>query len=342
MVAAALLCGCGAADGATELVGIGASSQSAAMEGWKAGYGERTLGVEVVYDPVGSGGGREAFLAGAAHFAGSDAALDDEEYAASIRSCAGGLGAINLPVYISPIAVMYNLPSIEGHTLNLTPDTVAAIFAGAITRWDDPMIAAHNPGLPLPSTAINPVHRSDESGTTKNFTQYLAAVAPTAWRYGVFESWDVGPPGGEGASGTAGVVGAVSVGVGSIGYGDASLLGDLPAAAILVGDEFVQSTAEAAAAVVRASPRVEGRGEHDFTFDLQRDLPGTYPIVLVSYQIACLRYADTATAEQVRRFLSFVVSPDGQALANLSAGSAPLPDDVAARMAAAVAAIAGE
>ena len=126
------------------LVGAGASSQAAAMQGWQAGFQALNPDATVEYDPVGSGGGRETFLDGGTDFAGSDSALDEEEYAASIERCAGDQGAINLPHYISPIAIPYNLPSLDGETLNLSPDVIAGIFANTITVWNDPAIAADN------------------------------------------------------------------------------------------------------------------------------------------------------------------------------------------------------
>ncbi|MET0579555.1 MAG: phosphate ABC transporter substrate-binding protein PstS, partial [Ilumatobacteraceae bacterium] len=195
------------------LIGAGASSQAAAMQAWQAGFQEANPDATVEYDPVGSGGGRETFLAGGSDFAGSDAYMDDEEYASSVERCAGDEGAINLPHYISPIVVAYNLPDVA--ELNLSPATIAGIFSGAITAWDAEEIAADNPDVELPDTAINPVHRSDESGTTQNFTQYLGAVAPDVWTNEPAQEWpDVG---GEGAQGTSGVVAAITAGEGSVG-----------------------------------------------------------------------------------------------------------------------------
>jgi phosphate transport system substrate-binding protein len=110
------------------IVGAGASSQAAAMQGWQAGFQALYPDVTVEYDAIGSGGGRETFLAGGSDFAGSDAYLDDEEYQASIDRCAGDQGAVNLPHYISPIAVAYNLPSLDGTTLQLSPEVLAGIF----------------------------------------------------------------------------------------------------------------------------------------------------------------------------------------------------------------------
>ncbi len=195
------------------LVGAGASSQAAGMQGWQVGFQELNPDVTIEYDPIGSGGGREQFLSGGSDFAGSDAFLKDDEFEASKERCAGDAGAINLPHYISPIAIPYNLPGVD--SLNLTPDVIGGIFANTITNWNDPAIAEINPDVELPDLAINPVHRSDESGTTENFTDYMAQAAPEAWTYGAIELWDDdGPGGGEGGQGTSGVVQAVGAGEG--------------------------------------------------------------------------------------------------------------------------------
>jgi phosphate transport system substrate-binding protein len=305
------------------LNGAGASSQTAAMQAWQAGFTASNPDVTVNYDPVGSGGGREQFLGGAIDFAGSDAYLDDEEMAAAADRCYGG-GAINLPTYISPIAVIYNLDGVEN--LQLSPATIAGIFDQKITNWNDPAIAADNPDATLPDQAITPVNRSDKSGTTENFLEYLSAAAPDAWPHEADDVWPVS--GGESAQGTSGVVQAVSAGQGTIGYADASQAGDLGIAAVKVGDEYVEYTPEAAAAVVEASEAVSGRPEGDLAYDLARDTTdsGAYPIVLISYHVACTQYDDPATAELVKAFLTYVASDAGQQAAAAAAGSAPISE----------------
>ena len=140
------------------LAGAGASSQEAAMQGWIAGFQTANEDVTVNYDPVGSSGGREQFLSGGVAFAGSDAALDEEELTSAEERCGEG-GLVELPLYISPIAVAFNLPGVE--TLNLSPQTIAGIFTQKITTWDAPEIAADNPDAELPDLAITPVNRSD-------------------------------------------------------------------------------------------------------------------------------------------------------------------------------------
>ena len=313
------------------LVGAGASSQAAAMQGWQVGFQELNPDVTVEYDPIGSGGGREQFLSGGSTFAGSDAFLKDDEFEQSIERCAGDGGAINLPHYISPIALPYNVPGVD--SLNLTPDVIGGIFANTITNWNDPAIAEINPGVEFPDLAINPVHRSDESGTTENFTDYMGQAAPEAWTFGAIELWDDDGPGrGEGGQGTTGVVSAVAAGEGSIGYADASQIGDLPAAAVGVGGEFVVFSPEAAGRIVDASERLGGRNDFDFAIEVNRtpDDATVYPIALVSYHIVCLEYETQEEVDLVKAFMTYVGSEAGQAASAASAGSAPISDEVRA------------
>ena len=313
--------------GSTELSGAldgaGASSQQAAMQGWTAGYSGVQPGVTVNYDPVGSGGGREQFIAGGTDFAGSDAALDEEELTAAAERCGGG-EVFELPNYISPIAVVYDLEGVD--ELNLSPAVIAGIFDQQIANWNDPAIAADNPGVTLPDLPITPVNRSDESGTTENFTEYLAAAAGEAWPHEADGNWPVA--GGEAAQGTSGVISAVSGGNGTVGYADLSQAGELGVANIGVGEEFVTPTPEAAAAVVENSKRLEGRGQYDFAIELARDTAesGSYPIVLVSYHIGCIAYDDQEKAGLVKDFMGYVISEEGQQAAAQAAGSAPISD----------------
>ena len=303
--------------------GAGSSAQQAAMQGWAAGFSGVQSGVTVNYDPVGSGGGREQFLAGGVDFAGSDSALDDEELAKAQQRC-GEAGVFELPNYVSAIAVVYNLPGVT--ELNLAPATIAKIFTGAITTWNDPAIAADNPDANLPSTKISPVHRSDDSGTTKNFTDYLSKTAGDVWTYEADGVWPISK--GEAGNGTSGVISSVKGGEGTIGYADESQAGDLGIAKIGVGSDFVAPSAEAAAKVVEGSTVKSGRGNYDFAYDINRETTSTdeYPIVLVSYHIGCVQYDDRATADLVKAFEEYVVGKDGQQAAADAAGSAPISD----------------
>lgn len=314
-----------AADFSGTLNGAGSSAQQAAMQAWTAGFSSQHPGVTVNYDPVGSGGGRQQFLSGGTAFAGSDAALSDAEVQQAKQRCPGG-AYFELPDYISPIAVVYNLPGVKN--LRLSPDTLAKIFTGAITTWNDPAVAADNPGATLPSTKITPVHRSDNSGTTENFTDYLHAVVPALWTNPKSGTWPL--TGGEAGAQTAGLIAAVKAGDGAIGYADASQAGGLEQAKIKVGSDYAAPSEAAAAKVVAASPQLSGRGQYDHAITVKRDITaaGTYPIVLVSYHIGCIQYPDKATADIARAFFGYVISGQGQLAAAQAAGSAPIDDQL--------------
>jgi phosphate transport system substrate-binding protein len=315
------------------LNGAGSSAQEAAQGAWTAGFQSANSGVTVNYDPSGSGAGVEQFLAGAVNFAGSDAYLDDSQLAASKKAC-GGNAAIEAPSYISPIALVYNLDGVK--KLQLSPSTAAKIFAGKITTWNDPAIKAENTGASLPSSKITPVHRSDDSGTTKNFTDYLHQTAPKDWAAEAGETWPF--KSGEGANGTSGVIEAVTNGKGTIGYADASQAGKLGVASVKVGSQYVAPTAAAAAKAADVSKKVAGRDASDMAMDVNRTTTeaGAYPLVLVSYVIACPTYKDAKTANLVKGYLSYVVSSDGQAAAGKAAGSAPLSSSLSSSASSAV------
>jgi phosphate transport system substrate-binding protein len=346
MTAALALSSCAANEGgsapdATEstlsgnLVGAGSSAQDSAQQAWIAGFQTANPDVTIDYDPSGSGAGRDTFLEGASDFAGSDRAFKDEEIAAGgFKKCAADSSIVELPLYISPIAVIFNLDGID--SLNLDPATIAGIFAGTITKWNDPAIAAENEGVELPDLAISPVHRSDDSGTTENFTDYLAAAAPDVWTYEADGVWPF--EGGEAAQGTSGVVDAVTNGTGTIGYADASRAGDLGTVAVQVGDEFVEYSPEAASAIVDASPEAEGRADGDIAIEIDRTSTeaGVYPIVLVSYLIGCQQYEDPTNVELVKSYFSYIASADGQDVAAENAGSAPISDSLREQVTAAI------
>lgn len=326
---ALVLTGCGSSDDSEssdlsgEIAGAGASSQGAAQEAWIASYTEVAPDVTVSYDPIGSGGGREQFTTGGVNFGGSDAYLEDEEIAAAQEICGGDF--IEFPAYISPIVVAFNLPGVEDLTLNAS--LIAQIFNGQVTQWNDPAIAALNEGVELPSAAITTVHRSDESGTTENFVDYLAQAAPADWPYEVDGNWPA--PGGVASPQNQGVAQSLNSTENTIGYIDASLAGDLGTVAIDLGDDaVVEFSPEAAANAVDEAEPVADRPEYSFAIDLPRTTtnPEVYPIVLVSYQLACTSYDDAETADLVKSYFNFIVSEDGQAAAAEFAGSSPIGD----------------
>ncbi|MCK6209716.1 phosphate ABC transporter substrate-binding protein PstS [Georgenia sp. EYE_87] len=344
-------CGGSEADEATEaggedtaaelsgtLPGAGASSQENAMNGWLAGFTEQYPDVQASYDPVGSGTGREQFINGATLFGGTDSKFDEEELAAGAERCYGG-EVVELPLYISPIAVAYNLPGVEAENLNLEPETLAAIFNGDITRWNDPAIAESNPDVELPDLDIVPVNRSDDSGTTENFTEYLAAAAGDAWPHEASETWPIS--GTQSGAQTSGVVSTLQAAEGTIAYLDASQVPEgFGTVAVGVGEEFVPFSPEAAAAVVDASPAAEDATDLRLTIDLARDTEesGAYPIVLVSYTMACSVYETEQDAENVKALLTYIASEEGQQRAAdpTVAGSAPISEDLRTKVTAAI------
>jgi phosphate transport system substrate-binding protein len=313
----------GSSDLSGKLDGSGSSAQESAMDAWRAGFQKDNSGVTINYDPAGSGAGVEKFNAAGVDFAGSDSALDPEkgELDAAKKRCGGD--AIEVPNYVSPIAIVFNVEGVD--KLQLSPKTIAGLFDGSIKKWDDAAIKADNPDAKLPSTAVDPVHRSDESGTTKNFTDYLEKASDGAWKFPSDKVWPI--KSGEGANQTSGMISAVQGGKGTIGYADLSQVGDLNAASIKVGDAWVKPSAEGAATAVEASPLDDSRPEGDMAVKIDRTTTaaGAYPLMLTSYLIACPTYDDKAKAALVKGFLSYVISEQGQQEAADNAGSAPIP-----------------
>ena len=272
----------------------------------------------------------QTFLTGATAWAGSDKALADDEVEQSKSVCADGT-AFDVPVYVSPIAVIFNLKGVSdaGKHINMDADTIAKIFDGKITKWNDPAIADQNKDLTLPDTAITVVHRSDKSGTTQNFVSYFKDQAPDSWTYDLSENWpnEVG----QGAKGTSGVVSTVKQADGTIGYADFSQVGDLGTVAVKVGDSYNEISAEAGSKVIEDSKQddtVKGDNRIVIKINHATEAKGAYPIVLVSYDIVCPAYKDTKQAEFAKAWLTYVTSDEGQKAAQDAAGTAPLPSSL--------------
>jgi phosphate transport system substrate-binding protein len=319
------------------LNGIGSSAQGAAEIAWSADFQTANPNVTVNYDPQGSGAGRTSFISGAADFAGSDAALKDTELATPSPLCATGTKAIDLPVYISPIAVAYNVDGLK--TLKLDAATIAGIFKGTITSWDDPAIKAQNAGAALPSAPITVVHRSDDSGTTQNFTEYLSANAPTVWDKPASQTYPYQI--GDAAKGTSGVADAVKGAKNSIAYIDESGATGLGIAELKVGSSYVKISAAGAADVVAKSPIAPGRASGDLAIAIDRKITdkNAWPMVLVSYLITCQKYTDAAKGKLVAAYAAYAASSAGQQSAAKNAGSAPLSTELAAKVAKVIATI---
>ncbi|KAB8290916.1 phosphate ABC transporter substrate-binding protein PstS [Bifidobacterium avesanii] len=323
-----------------EFQGKGASSQKTAVQTWTNAFQDANPNVKIGYDPSGSGAGVTAFLQGSAAWAGSDAALTaDQVKQSSDKACAAGTTAFDVPVYVSPIAVIFNLDGISGQDkhLNLDAATIAKIFDGKITKWNDSAITEQNPGVNLPAKDITVVHRSDKSGTTKNFLDYVQkAGGKDNWNYEVGENWpnEVG----QAAKGTDGVVNTVKQADGTIGYADGSAVGSLGTVAVKVGEKYVAYNEEGSAAKTLDDSQLDSsaEGANRVVVNINRttSADGAYPVILVSYMIACPSYQNDKndTAKFVKSWLTYVTSDEGQKAAAEDAGSSPISDTLRAKV----------
>lgn len=324
-------------DASTDLVGeirgAGATSQSDAQDAWMNAFMGANLNATVDYAGGGSGAGRTKLVEGAVDFAGTDTPMTTTEI-----DKAGGV--VELPLYISPIAVVYNLPGLTGEShVNMTGEILAKVLTGAITRWNDSALGAINPGVTLPDQRIIVVGRSDDSGTTKALTTYLAAVAPEVWTHEPEETWPL--RGGQSGDGTAGMIQTVSAAVGAIGYADASkapsTLGtvaigssdkkgtdDSGQGGSDTSDRFVAVSAKAASAALAAATLGVEADETRLLYTPSTDADGAYPIVLISYLTARLSYDDAEIAAVVKAYLRFAASTRGQEVSSKATGCAPI------------------
>lgn len=325
--------------GAGTVEAAGSSAQRNAVEQAIITFSTVCPDVVVRYDASGSGAGVTRFTAGEVAFAGTDSALNPVkgEVEAAAARCAGA-PAWNLPMVTGPVAVAYNLDTVG--QLVLDAPTLARVFRGDITSWDDPAIAALNPGELLPAEDIRVVFRADESGTTENVTRYLAAAAGDVWTDEPAKAWPVEGVG-EGREKSAGVAEAVATTPGSLTYVEWSYAKEnrLGVAKIDNGSGPVELTTETAAATVATAERT-GTGD-DLTLRLDHATrePGAYPIVLVTYEVVCSAGLDAPTGAAVRAFLRHLASPEvQQSLVDI--GYAPLPPSVRADVLDAIASLA--
>ncbi|MEV5484820.1 MULTISPECIES: phosphate ABC transporter substrate-binding protein PstS [Streptomyces] len=321
-------------DGKGKLLASGSSAQKNAMDVWVQAYAGACKGTEINYQPTGSGAGVTTFLQGQTAFAGSDSALKPEEVAKSKKVCKGGQ-AIDMPMVGGPIAVGYNVPGVDN--LVLDAPTLAKIFDAKITKWNDPAIKKLNPGAKLPDLKVQAFHRSDDSGTTDNFTKYLKGAAPGDWKHEPAKKWE--GTGGQAASGSAGVSSQVKQTSGAISYFELSYAtaGKIPTAKLNTGaKEPVDATVDNASKAISEAQQV-GKGD-DLALKLNytSKAEGAYPITLVTYEIACDKGNKAETLPATKSFLTYAASKDGQA-ALKALGYAPLPTEIADKVRATVA-----
>jgi phosphate transport system substrate-binding protein len=301
--------------------GSGSTAQKGAMDAWRAEFHRIHPDLRVDYQANGSGAGIRDFIAGTTAFAGSDVAMHPWEQALADRRC--GSRAVHLPMVVGPIALAYNLPSTPD--LKLSPTTLTGIFSGRITTWDASEIAADNRGRRLPHAGIRLFHRADESGTTHNFTTYLKAAGP--WPYQPSRKW-AGP--GQGVAGSSGVADAIQRTTGSIGYveyGFASNARLHTAKVRNASGQFVALSPQSATKALEGARIIGKDDDLVVKFDYLTKSAGAYPIILITYEIACSKTSDPL----VRSFLRYTAGDGGQSYLSLY-GYAPLPRDLLAKV----------
>ncbi|GAA2480759.1 phosphate ABC transporter substrate-binding protein PstS [Streptomyces longisporus] len=315
-------------DGAKgQLLSDGSSAQKNAIDAWVAQFSQ-ACGVQINYKAGGSGAGVTSFTQGQLAFAGSDSALKPDAVAASKKVCSGGQG-IDLPMVGGPIAVGYNLSGVDN--LVLDAPTLAKIFDSKITKWNDPAIAKLNPSAKLPDLKIQAFHRSDESGTTDNFTKYLIAATPDNWKYSGGKAWQA--KGGQSAAQSSGVAAQVKQTNGAIGYFELSYVTDgVKAASINTGASAPVAPSSDSATKAIADAKVVGTGK-DLSLKLNYNTKadGAYPITLVTYEIVCDKGNKADTLPATKAFLRYIASEDGQGLLP-GLKYAPVPADIIAKV----------
>ena len=308
--------------GGTDLTGAGASFPYPLYSKWTSAYMAKT-GQRINYQPSGSGAGVKQLSEGTVDFGGSDGPMSDEELAAAKHG-----PVLHIPTTIGAVVVIYNLPGAT-QPLRMTPDVVADIFLRKITKWNDPRLAASNPGVTLPARDILVAHRSDGSGTTFVFTDYLAKVSP-AWAAGPGRgkavSWPAGTMGGRANEGVAAQVQQTE---GAVGYVELAYAAQtrLPVALIRnsAGNFIAPSVESISAAAAAVSDTLSPTTDYRISIV---DSPGAnaYPIVSFTWILVYQRQADADKGHKLVDFLKWAVTEGQQYAAALH--YAPLPQKI--------------
>jgi phosphate transport system substrate-binding protein len=315
----ALLAAGASAAMAQQINAAGATFPAVIYQKWFDEYHKLHPGLTVNYQSIGSAGGIQQLTVGTVDFGASDKPMSDDELKAV------KVPTLHFPTVLGAVVATYNVPGLT-KDLQLSPGTLAGIFLGTVTRWNDKLIAADNPGAKLPSGEIIVVHRSDGSGTTFIWTDYLAKVSPE-WKTKVGTGASVNWPLGLGQKGNEGVTGAVKQTPGSLGYVELAyaVQNNLPYASVknaegvFVKPSF-ESVSECAAGAAKAMPA-------DFRVSIT-NAPGkgTYPISSFTWLLIPSKFSDPAKAGQVKAMLRWVLTAGQSECAGLS--YAPLPKAV--------------
>jgi phosphate transport system substrate-binding protein len=326
-----------ACGGKSTLKASGSTAQENAMSRFVKAYEQACPSHSVNYTPNGSGAGIGEFMGGQTDFAGSDTPLITGEYAKADQRC--GSPAWNLPMVFGPIAVAYNVNGLT--SLNLNGPVTAQIFNGQITMWNDAAIQLLNLGNKLPAEPIRVVFRSDESGTTDNFQKYLDTASAGTWGFPAGKKFNGGV--GDGARGNDGAAAAVKSTEGSITYIEWSFAQaqhlDMANVVTTAGPEPVAISPESVGKTISSAWFM--RKGNDLALDTisfyRPNQPGSYPIVLATYEIVCSKYRDPQVGTGVKAFLQSALGAGQNDLAKH--GYIPIPGQFKSRLLTAVDAI---
>ena len=317
----ALLCAAAPAAAQVQLNGAGATFPNIIYSKWMLTFNQANPTIQLNYQSVGSGGGIRQFSDGTVDFGGTDAPMTDS----AIAAIQGNV--LHIPTVLGAIVATYNLPGVT-QQLKFTPDVLADIFLGKITKWNDARIASVNAGVTLPATDIVVVHRADGSGTSFGWTDYLTKVSPT-WAAQVGKGTSVNWPVGLGGRGNEGVAATVNQTPGAIGYVE---LGYATINKMAYGQvrnsagNFVAPTLEAVTAAAAGVLSKMGANT-DFRVSLTNpDGAAAYPISTMTWLLVHKTYADAAKAKALVQFIWWAET-EGQAMAS-SLGYAPLPQQL--------------
>jgi phosphate transport system substrate-binding protein len=307
--------------GQTTLSGAGATFPYPMYSKWFSEYSKSHSGVEINYQSIGSGGGIRQVTAGTVDFGASDMPMTDKQLQESKTKI------LNLPTVLGADVPAYNIPGVTGE-VKFTPDVLAGIFMGKISKWNDKAITSVNPGVNFPDKDIIVVHRSDGSGTTFIWTDYLSKVSPE-WKSQVGSDTSVKWPVGLGNKGNEGVSGLIRQMSGSIGYVELiyAVQNNIPYGSVRnSAGNFVKASLESVSAAAASAPKMPP----DFRVSIT-NAPGkdAYPIASFTWLLIPLPSKDPAKGKILNDFLNWMVT-DGQKM-TAALSYAPLPDNVVAK-----------
>ncbi len=318
--------GAASSGGSVDLTGAGATFPYPLYSKWFADYAT-TTGVKINYQSIGSGGGIRQLSEGTVDFGASDSPMSDED----IAKAKGPV--MHFPTVLGAVAVTYNMPELSA-PLRLSGVVLGDVFLGKINKWNDPKIAALNPGVALPSSDILVVHRSDGSGTTFVFTDYLTAASPS-WASGPGRGKEIAWPVGLGGKGNEGVSGQVKQTPGAIGYVELAYAKQnrLPSAAIqnASGNFIVPSPEGMTAAAAGVAEKLPGNTDYRLSI-VNAAGADAYPISSFTWILVYTQQADSVKGRKLRDFLRWALTEGEKQAAALD--YAPLPASMATRLTA--------